>query len=106
MDRMSFVVSRVGPLVASLGLAAVVACGREGGGANGAATRNAGPYAKEVGEAVPLIEKAIGLPFALLSSSPTATRPIGCVPTARSMRSTRPAHTRTLLPHIPSTCSH
>ena len=63
MDRMSFVVSRVGPLVASLGMAAVVACGREGGGANGAATRNAGPYAKEVGEAVPRIEKAIGLPF-------------------------------------------
>ena len=63
MDGMSFVASRVGRVAASLGLAALVACGRDGGGANGGGTANAGPYAKEVGEAVPRIEKAVGLPF-------------------------------------------
>jgi hypothetical protein len=48
--------------VVSLGLGLLVACGRgERGSAN--PTLNAGPYAKEVGEAVPKIEKAIGLPF-------------------------------------------
>jgi hypothetical protein len=62
MDGMSVVASRVGRLAASLGLAALAACGRDGG-ANGAGTANAGPYAKEVGEAVPRIEKALGLPF-------------------------------------------
>jgi hypothetical protein len=45
--------------LASLGLLAVAACSRDGGGGGAAA----GPYAKEVGEAVPRIEKAVGLPF-------------------------------------------
>ncbi len=46
---------------ASLGLAVLVGCSRDGG-AKGARA-NAGPYAKEVSEAVPKIEKAVGLTF-------------------------------------------
>jgi hypothetical protein len=47
--------------VVSLGLAALVGCARDGGAKDKAA--NAGPYAKEVSEAVPKIEKAVGLTF-------------------------------------------
>ena len=61
MDGMSLVRSRVALGLASLGLV-VAACSSDGGGSANA-TANAGPYAKEVGEAVPRIEKAIGLPF-------------------------------------------
>jgi hypothetical protein len=62
MDGMSLVGSRVACGVATLGIVALAACSRDGGpGAN--ATANAGPYAKEVGDAVPRIEKALGLPF-------------------------------------------
>jgi hypothetical protein len=45
----------------SAGLATAGACSRDAGGASGAA--NAGPYAKEVREAIPRIEKAVGLTF-------------------------------------------
>ncbi len=62
MDGMSLVRSRVVYGIASLALAVLTACARDGGaGAN--ATANAGPYATEVGEAVPRIETALGLPF-------------------------------------------
>jgi hypothetical protein len=61
MDGMSRVTSRIALGIASLGLLAA-GCSRDGG-AGSNATANAGPYAKEVGEAVPRIEKAIGLPF-------------------------------------------
>ena len=47
----------------SLGASLLGACSRDGGGAKGAGATGAGPYAKEVGEAVPRIEKAVGLPF-------------------------------------------
>ena len=45
-----------------LGAGVLGACSRDGGGAKGGASAS-GPYAKEVSEAVPRIEKAIGLPF-------------------------------------------
>ena len=47
----------------ALGGAAIAACSRDGGDGKASATSAAGPYAKEVGEAVPRIEKAVGLPF-------------------------------------------
>ncbi|HUQ84138.1 MAG TPA: hypothetical protein VM076_23510, partial [Gemmatimonadaceae bacterium] len=47
----------------ALGGAIIAACSREGGGGKASAGGTAGPYAKEVGEAVPRIEKAVGLPF-------------------------------------------
>ena len=58
-------VRRVGTrvlLALSFGGAALAACSRDGGGAK-AGSPASGPYAKEVGEAVPRIEKAVGLPF-------------------------------------------
>ena len=61
MDR----VRLVRPILAaalSLGLAMAGACSRDGGTKGGMAA-NAGPYAKEVSEAVPRIEKAVGLKF-------------------------------------------
>ena len=61
MDRVSRAASRATLASLALSLGAVLgACARGEGGANAAA---AGPYAKEVREAVPLIEKAVGLPF-------------------------------------------
>ena len=62
MDRMSLIRARLTAGMASLGLVAAAACSRDGGGSSNA-TANAGPYAREVGEAVPRIEKALGLPF-------------------------------------------
>ncbi len=61
MDRVRLVRARALVGVVLLGLAVLGACSRDGGARNGAA--NAGPYAKEVGEAVPRIEKAVGLKF-------------------------------------------
>jgi len=58
-------VTRIGSralLVLSLGAAVVTACSKDAGGGKGASSA-AGPYAKEVGEAVPRIEKAVGLSF-------------------------------------------
>ena len=46
-------------LTAGLALGMLGACNRDAGNAGA----NAGPYAKEVNEAVPRIEKAVGLPF-------------------------------------------
>ena len=63
MDRVSRAGSRVTLASLALSLGAVLgACSRGEGGAN-AAGAAAGPYAKEVREAVPRIEKAVGLPF-------------------------------------------
>jgi hypothetical protein len=47
----------------SLGASLVGGCSRDSGGARAAGANASGPYAKEVGEAVPRIEKAVGLPF-------------------------------------------
>ena len=58
-------VKRVGTrvlLALSLGTGVLVACSRDNGGNAGSAAAS-GPYAKQVGEAVPRIEKAVGLPF-------------------------------------------
>src|SRR5262245_17320657 len=62
MDGVRLVRARALAGVASLSLAVLVGCSRDGGGTKGAAA-NAGPYAKEVSEAVPKIEKAVGLTF-------------------------------------------
>ena len=62
MDGVTVVRARLAGIL-SLGIALLGACSRDGGGGRRNATANAGPYAKEVGEAVPRIEKAIGLPF-------------------------------------------
>jgi hypothetical protein len=61
MDGVRLVGGRALLGVASLGLAVLGACSRDRGGTGAAA--NAGPYAKEVSEAVPRIEKAVGLKF-------------------------------------------
>ena len=61
MDGVRLVRARALTGVASLGLAVVLGCSRDGGTKGAAA--NAGPYAKEVSEAVPKIEKAVGLTF-------------------------------------------
>ena len=61
MDGVRLVRARALVGVASLGLAVLVGCSKDGG-AKGAAA-NAGPYAKEVSEAVPKIERAVGLRF-------------------------------------------
>ena len=63
MDGVRLVRARAIVGLVSLGLAALAACGRDKHGSSASATANAGPYAKEVGEAVPKIEKAIGLKF-------------------------------------------
>lgn len=47
--------------IAALGVVGGTACSKDAGGTKAAA--QAGPYAKEVGEAVPRIEKAVGIPF-------------------------------------------
>jgi hypothetical protein len=63
MDGVKLV--RVLKLVAlfSLGLGTLGACSRDGGNGSKPVAKNDGPYAREVGEAVPRIEKAVGLPF-------------------------------------------
>ena len=63
MDRVRRVVSRatLASLALSLGVALACSRGDRDAGAQGGAA--AGPYAKEVREAVPRIEKAVGLPF-------------------------------------------
>ena len=47
----------------SLGVAMLAACSKDAGSTKAIAMANAGPYAKEVGDAVPKIEKAVGIPF-------------------------------------------
>ena len=61
MDGVRLVRSHALVGAALLGLAVLVGCSRDSG-AKGAAG-NAGPYAKEVSEAVPKIERAVGLTF-------------------------------------------
>jgi hypothetical protein len=62
MDGVRLVRGCVAAATVSLGAAVLGACSREGAASQNAAA-NAGPYAKQVGEAVPKIEKAIGLKF-------------------------------------------
>ena len=62
MDRVRLVRPNTLVGIISLGLAALAACSRDGDAKRDLAA-NAGPYAKEVGEAVPRIEKAVGLKF-------------------------------------------
>jgi len=62
MDRVTLAGTRALAGIVSLGLAALAACSRDGDAKRDLA-KNAGPYAKEVGEAVPRIEKAVGLSF-------------------------------------------
>jgi len=59
MDGVRLVRPATLALAAGVALGVLGACKREAGNA----AANAGPYAKEVSEAVPRIEKAIGLPF-------------------------------------------
>jgi hypothetical protein len=63
MDGVKLVRPRA--LLASVALAAGVAgaCSREGGAGNASGGSQSGPYAKEVSDAVPRIEKAVGLTF-------------------------------------------
>jgi hypothetical protein len=63
MDGVNRVASRALVLAISLGAGVFVACSREAGSGKASASSAAGPYAKEVGEAVPRIEKAVGLSF-------------------------------------------
>jgi len=62
MDRVRLVRAHALVGVISLGLAALGACSRDAN-AKRDLGMNAGPYAKEVGDAVPRIEKAVGLKF-------------------------------------------
>ena len=64
MDGVRLVRGCVVAATVSLGAAVLGACSREGTASQNAAA-NAGPYAKQVGEAVPKIEKAIGKPVSL-----------------------------------------
>jgi len=64
MDGVRLVRARALAALCSLALATLGACSRDGGAAaKGSAASNSGPYAKEVNDAVPRIEKAVGLPF-------------------------------------------
>jgi len=64
MDRVKLVRARMLAGLLALGASALGACSRDGGGSKGGKdVAMAGPYAKQVGEAVPRIEKAIGLKF-------------------------------------------
>ena len=63
MDRVRLVRAHALIGVLSLGAAVLGACSRDANAKRDPAS-NAGPYAKEVGEAVPRIEKAVGLTFA------------------------------------------
>jgi hypothetical protein len=72
MDGVRLVRARVVVALCSLGLGLLGACSRDKGvSAQTSATANAGPYATQVGEAVPRIEKAIGLKF---KTPPTVER--------------------------------
>src|SRR5215210_1273134 len=64
MDGVRLVGARGVVTLCSLGFGLLGACSRDkGAAAQASSTANAGPYAKQVGEAVPRIEKAIGLKF-------------------------------------------
>jgi hypothetical protein len=62
MDRVRLVRAHALSGVIALGLATLGACSRDANAKRDLAM-NAGPYAKEVGDAVPRIEKAVGLKF-------------------------------------------
>ena len=62
MDGVKIVRSRA-LLVWVVMAAGVAACSRDGGASKASAGSDSGPYAKEVSEAIPRIEKAVGLTF-------------------------------------------
>ena len=63
MDGVRLVRSRALLAVVALAAGAAGACSREGGAGKTASASQDAPYAKEVSEAVPRIEKAVGLTF-------------------------------------------
>ena len=63
MDGVRLVRSRTALTFIALAAGVAGACSRDGGAGKGSAGSESGPYAKEVGEAVPRIEKAVGLTF-------------------------------------------